>query len=136
MMKPIGERQKWLNSLVVNDEVALDFRTQGRGCKVYRIQEIVSTKKYSRAFRVNGSIFSPAGEHIPDDGHESWPSSCCLENPDILDIHCGSQTRRQGSERWHAIVTLTSLVKCLEHVPTDKIVAMIRGFNPKYEPRW
>ena len=135
----IGKRQTWLDGLVEGDEVALDFRTRGEGCKIYKIQRILSTSKRERVFQVNGMLFSCGGEHIYErDPQSVWPSDCCLEDPDSESLGYGSRiTRKEDSERWHVQMTLSGLfVEGFEGIPTSKLVDMVRVLRPDYEPKW
>ena len=130
-------RQEWLDGLTVGSEVAVDFRTQGKGCKVYRVQEITETEKYSRVFAAGGMRFSPGGEYVYDDGVERRPACCCLEDPDSVARGWGEQpTRRQVSERWHIEQTFVTLAACHENLSTEHMLAMVRAFNPDYKPEW
>ena len=132
----MATRQEWLDGLAQYCEVAVDYRTQGKGSKVYKIQAIVATAKYPRAFLVNGMRFSPSGEFIGEDDREMWPGPCCLEDPDSKRFASELSTPRQVSERWHASQTLQRLTVCLDNIPTEKLLAMVRAFNPDYRPEW
>lgn len=130
-------RQEYLDGLRMGDEVAVDYHTGGRGCKVFRVQAISQSTSQPRTFVVHGISFSRRGEHVDDSGVDTWPGPCCLEDPDGEVLGRGPQlTRRQSSERWHAAETLRKLAACLDDLPTDKLVAMVRAVLPGYEPRW
>ena len=132
-----GPRQEWLDSLVAGAEVAVDFRTQRKGCTIFPVAAIIKTKNYKRAFSVHGMRFSSSGEYIADDDSEQWPGPCCLEDPDNESLGFGPQpSRREMSERWHAIETFGRLASVSEHLTTEQLVGMIRVMNPGYVPRW
>jgi hypothetical protein len=130
-------RQEWLDSLLVGADVALDYRSVGRGCKIYKVQEIVPFAKHPRAFVVNRRRFTANGELICDDDVVRWPGECCLENPDSKCLGWGEQpTRRQNSERWHVLDTLRKLEPSLNGFSTEKLIEMVRVFCPGYKPEW
>ena len=137
-------RQVWLDGLKVGDEVAVDFRASGAGCKVFRIDAIIVNQRYSRIFVVHGMRFSPAGNHIPIDSHssfmnlETWPGMCCLEDPDEECLVPTPQpTRREASRLWHLRDTFGKLMSDPQRVLTfEQMEKMIRIVIPNYEPRW
>lgn len=115
----------------------MDFRSQGRGCKVFLVDEIISTTKYERAFLVRGMRFSPSGEYIDENDVERWPGPCCLEDPDSEALGWGPQlTRRQGSERWHAIEAFGRLVADGSRLSTQQLIDMVRIADQDYKPTW
>ena len=129
-------RQDFLDSLKVGDEVSGDYRASGRPCKTYRVQEIIQTSKYGRAFLVNRMRFSPAGGFISDNNDlETWPGPCCLEDPDSESLGWGSQpTRREVSRRQHALTIFAAL--STKSLTTDQLVSMIKIKFPDYVPEW
>jgi hypothetical protein len=128
-------RQEFLDNLKVGDEVSVDYRASGRGCKTFKLQELIRTKKYDRAFLVHGMRFSPTGGLILDDDTEMWPSSCCLEDPDSDNLGWGPQPKRRDvSRRLRALRFFASLDK--KSLTTDELVAMIRVKFPDYVPDW
>ena len=134
----MSSRQTFLDMRVVGDEVAVDFRTQGKGCKVFKILEIVSTPKHPRLFVLTSGLrFSADGQYAgkSDDEFLTWPGPCCLEDPDSGELFWKTDlTRRQESERWHARETLDRLVRA--NLSAEQVIAMIKVVCPDYKPDW